>query len=110
MLYNAERPHEALDFQYPASLYRPSPRRYPCELREPVYGEDCVVRRVRSNGEIRWEGELIFVSQVLVGEPVGISRTVNGEWRVRYADVELGFIDIGRCRLNRQPQNRVGKR
>lgn len=109
-IFNAERPHEALDFQYPASLYRPSPRRYPCELREPVYGEDCVVRRVRSNGEIRWEGELIFVSQVLVGEPVGISRTVNGEWRVRYADVELGFIDVGRCRLNRQPQNRAGKR
>ena len=75
-----------------------------------MYGEDCVVRRVRSNGEIRWQGELIFVSQVLIGEPVGISRTVNGEWRVRYADVELGFIDVGRCRLNRQPQNRPEKR
>jgi putative transposase len=109
-IFNAERPHEALDFQYPASLYQPSRRRYPCELREPVYGEDCIVRRVRSNGEIRWKGELIFVSQVLIGEPVGISRTVNGEWRVRYADVDLGFIDVGRCRLNRQPQNRAEKR
>ena len=65
---------------------------------------------LRSNGEIRWKGELIFVSQVLIGEPVGISRTVNGEWRVRYADVELGFIDVGRCRLNRQPHNRAEKR
>lgn len=111
-IFNTERPHEALGFQYPGSLYRPSPRRYPCELREPVYSEDCVVRRVRSNGEIRWEGELIFVSQVLIGEPIGISRTVGGEWRVRYADVELGFIDSDRGRLNRQPRppNRAGKR
>jgi putative transposase len=111
-IFNTERPHEALGFRYPASLYRPSSRRYPCELREPVYGEDCVVRRVRSNGEIRWEGELVFVSQVLIGEPVGISRTVGGEWRVCYADIELGFIDLDRCRLNRQPrpQNRASKR
>jgi transposase InsO family protein len=34
-IYNSERPHEALAFQYPAGLYRPSPRLYPCALREP---------------------------------------------------------------------------
>jgi transposase InsO family protein len=100
-IYNSERPHEALDFDYPASLYRPSPRRYPCELREPEYGEDCEVRRVRSNGEIKWDGELIFVSQVLVGEPVGISRTPAGEWLVRYGHVDLGLIDVDHCRLER---------
>ena len=102
-IFNTERPHEALDFQYPAALYRPSPRSYPCTLREPMYGDDCVVRRVRSPGEIKWDGELIFVSQVLVGEPVGIHRTEGGEWRVRYADVELGFIDLGHRRLNHRP-------
>ena len=102
-VFNNERPHEALDFQYPASLYRPSPRRYPCVLREPVYGDDCTVRQVRSSGEIRWKGELIFISQVLVGEPIGIARTEAGEWRVRYANVELGFIDAKHQRLNRRP-------
>ena len=102
-IYNSERPHEALDFQYPAALYRPSPRPYPCALREPEYGQDCAVRRVRSNGEIKWGGELIFVSQVLVGEPVGIEQTTSGDWRVRYADVELGFIDTKQGRLNRWP-------
>jgi putative transposase len=61
------------------------------------------VRRVRSNGEIKWDGELIFVSQVLVGQPIGIDRTETGEWRVRYANVDLGFIDIKRQRLNRRP-------
>ncbi len=90
-LYNTERPHEALAFRYPAALYRPSPRSYPCALREPEYDQDCAVRRVRSNGEIKWRGELIFVSQVLVGEPVAIEQTPSGDWRLRYADVELVF-------------------
>ena len=102
-IFNHERPHEALAFQYPATLYRSSPRRYPCALREPDYADDAIVRRVRSNGEIKWKGDLIFVSQVLVGEPVGIDRTECGEWRVRYADVELGFIDATQRRLNRRP-------
>ena len=105
-IYNSERPHEALGFGYPATLYRPSPRRYPCALREPDYGEGCTVRRVRSNGEIKWRGDLVFVSQVLVGEPVGIEPTASGDWRVRYADVELGFIDTKRRRLNRWPLSR----
>lgn len=72
-------------------------------MREPDYAGDTYVRRVRSNGEIKWKGDLIFVSQVLIGEPVGIDRTEWGEWRVRYADVELGFIDTHHRRLNRRP-------
>src|SRR5262249_35530510 len=34
--FNEERPHEALGQKPPASLYRASPRRYPCPLREPT--------------------------------------------------------------------------
>ena len=101
--FNQERPHEALGFRYPADLYRPSPRGYPCRLREPEYGDGCAVRRVRSNGEIKWKGELIFVSQVLAGEPVGIELTESGDWRVRYGEVELGFLDSTHLRLNRYP-------
>ncbi len=65
---------------------------------------------MRSNGEIKWDGELIFVSQVLVGEPVGISRSPAGEWQVRYAHVDLGFIDVDHRRLERprHPKRRAG--
>ena len=52
--FNVDRPHEALGFKTPASLHRPSARSYPCALREPVYADDLAVRRVRSNGEIKW--------------------------------------------------------
>ena len=98
-IYNDERPHEALGFETPASVYRPSDRVYPCALREPSYAEGAAVRRVRTNGVIKWAGELIFVSEALIGEPVAIEETEAGEWLVRYADVELGFIDkSGRLR------------
>jgi len=101
--FNGERPHEALRFRTPASLYCPSPRSYPCALREPAYPADCAVRRVRSNGEIRWAGDLIFVSEVLIGEPVAVEETEAGDWRVRFANVELGYIDLPRRRLTRKP-------
>ncbi len=68
-VYNHERPHEALDFETPAALYRASDRAYPCALREPDYPDDCAVRRVRSNGVIKWAGDLIFVSEALGGGP-----------------------------------------
>jgi transposase InsO family protein len=53
---NNERPHEALGQKTPASLYEPSPRPYPDRLTEPSYGGDVAVRRVRSNGQIKWAG------------------------------------------------------
>jgi putative transposase len=100
--FNADRPHEALEFLVPAKFYRPSPRSYPCALREPEYVEGMAVRRVRSNGEIKWGGELIFISEVLIGESVGISETESGEWLVFYANIELGFIDKSGGRLCRR--------
>jgi putative transposase len=86
-LYNSERPHEALAQQTPAALYAPSPRRYPDRLKEPGYDAEAAVRRVRSTGQIKWAGELVFVGEALIGEPVGIIETAAGNWLVRYADV-----------------------
>ncbi len=89
-IYNYERPHEALDFATPASLYRGSNRAYPRPLREPDYPDGAAVRRVRSNGVIKWAGDLVFVSETLIGEPVAVEETEEGEWLVGYAHVELG--------------------
>jgi putative transposase len=99
--YNEERPHEALGQRTPASFYQPSTRSYPCVLQEPVYDADLAVRRVRSNGQIKWGGEFVFVSELLVGEPIGIAETDSGDWLVRFADVELGIIDRKHRRFRR---------
>jgi hypothetical protein len=102
-VYNNARPHEALGQQTPASRYQPSPRRCPERVDDPHYGQDVAVRRVPSNGQIKWAGELIFVGEALIGEPVGILETEGGDWLVRYADVELGYIHPQRRRLSPRP-------
>jgi hypothetical protein len=92
-LFNEERPHEALGQTPPAKYYQPSARPYSGRLREPEYASDHEVRRVRHNGEIKWQGGLIFIGEALIGEPVGLSETEAGDWRVCYGPIELGSID-----------------
>lgn len=65
--YNQERPHEALGQRPPARAYALSSRAYPARVDEPAYPAHLAVRRVRSNGEIRWQGRKIFVSEALRG-------------------------------------------
>ena len=100
--YNEERPHEALGQKTPASFYQASSRSYPCRLREPEYDAASDVRRVRRNGAVKWAGDLIFISEALPGEPVGITETISGDWRIRYGEVELGYIDRHTRRLVRR--------
>jgi hypothetical protein len=108
--YNQERPHEALDQEPPASHYTASPRRYPDRVEESCYDADHAIRRVRSNGEIKWGGEFVFVGEALVGEAVGITETEDGDWIVRFADIDLGLIDRKAKKLRRFAAPRPGRR
>jgi hypothetical protein len=65
---------------------------------------------VRSNGEIKFGGELIYVSEALIGEAVGIAETESGDWLVRFADLNLGFIDRRTGKLRRFAAPRPGRR
>ena len=91
--FNQYRPHEALGQETPGSFYQPSPTGYPEKLEHPWYDADHAERRVRKTGEIKWGGDLIFVSEVLAGEPVGVAETQTGDWIVRYANIDLGVIN-----------------
>jgi putative transposase len=104
-VFNEERPHEGLEQQLPAWLYAASPRVYPRALREPEYEAAAAVRRVRSTGQIKWGGEMVFISEVLIGEPVGITETAAGDWRVCYGPIELGFIGRKTKRLSRRTRS-----
>ena len=107
--FNHNRPHEALGQRPPASLWRPSPRRFPERLAEPWYDAHHAVRKVRSGGEIKWAGRSVFISETLAGELVGIAETVDGDWLVRYAHLDLGIIDPRRYRLIRFVPPRSGR-
>lgn len=105
-VYNEERPHQALGNQTPAKHYFVSPRRFDGVLREPTYSGDHAVRRVRHNGEIRWQGNTIYISAALIGEPVGLVENTDGDWVVSYGPIVLGVIAHGDDRL-RKPKHRA---
>jgi transposase InsO family protein len=92
--YNEIRPHEALGQKPPASLWRASPRPLPRRLPEPDYESAAAVRRVRSNGEIRWGGHLVFVSTALAGDFVALEQTPVGAV-VRFYRHRIGHIAHG---------------
>jgi transposase InsO family protein len=91
--YNEERPHEALDQTPPAEHWTASPRAMPERLDEPWYDANHQVRRVRSAGEIKWRGDLVFIGEALVGQQIGIADHEDGLHVVRFCGVDLGTID-----------------
>jgi transposase InsO family protein len=91
--YNQERPHEALGQRPPAELYTRSPRAMPSREEDPWYDAEHQVRRVRSNGEIKWKGEFIFIGEALVDELVGIAELQTGDYVVRFCNLDIGLID-----------------
>lgn len=99
--YNHERPHQALGQVPPAEFYTPSPRRLPTAPNEPAYPAEAAVRKVRSNGEIKWRGDLVHLSSALAGKAVAVEEDEAGEWRVRFYDHPLGVIDRKLNRLRR---------
>jgi transposase InsO family protein len=91
--FNTVRPHEALGQTPPARHYVASPRPYPGRLEDPWYDATHQVRRVKPTGQIKWQGERIFVCEAVRGELVGLTETTRGDWCVRFMQVELGRID-----------------
>lgn len=91
--YNHERPHQALDDRCPDELIRPSSRTYPDTLPDVVYPDSYQVRRVRTDGSIKWQGELIYVSTALTGEPLGLKAIGNDRWQLQFARLAIGILD-----------------
>ena len=100
-MYNEERPHEALGNATPADHYNLSTRRWDGVLREPEYGAEDEVRRVRQNGEIKWRGNTIYITTALIGEPICLRDDANGRHTVFFGPVVLGIINHGEDRLRK---------
>ena len=107
-VYNEERPHQALGNDTPAAHYLASPRRFEGVLREPDYGPDHIVRRVRPNGGIRWQNHEIYISAALIGEPVGMAEDENGDWSIIYGPIALGSVARAGDRLRKPKRARCG--
>ena len=90
--FNHLRPHDALGGKTPAELYRNSPRRS-LVAKIPSYPNDWQTRRVNRLGNVRLDGDVVFVSLALAGQIVGLKQETELLWRVRFFDVELGTIE-----------------
>ncbi len=61
------------------------------------------MRRVRSNREIKWPRERVFLSEALIGEPMGLVRPDDRIWTVRFGHLEIGRLDGYALRIIKTP-------
>lgn len=98
--YNHERPHQALGHRTPEEIYCPSARPYPERLPEVEYPAGLPVRRVRQNGQIKWQGRLVYASEVLAGEPLGLKHVDEGAWHVYFGPLLIGRLERNAERIH----------
>jgi transposase InsO family protein len=91
--FNEVRPHEALGQRRPAALYTPSARRYGPRLQPITYPAHFEIRRVATNGGIRWHKRWVNVSHILATLPVGLEPLASGTWNVFFGPIHLGWLD-----------------
>ncbi len=91
--YNQERPHKGLQARRPADVYRPSPRPYPRRLPPMEYPGHLEIRRVSPNGCISFKRKVLFLSQALTSQKVGLEEIKDGIWSFYFGPILLGRYD-----------------
>jgi putative transposase len=89
--FNHVRPHQSLGQKTPASAfqsYRPFSRPKKVE-----YDTTMDVRSVRSNGQIKWKGGMLFLSDVLAGANIGLTEIGEQLWSIHFGAVRIGYLD-----------------
>jgi transposase InsO family protein len=94
VIYNHQRPHEALGMATPASRYTPSRRAYRWPLPSIEYGPLDQVRQVNAVGQLSFDGKVYKISEAFAGQPVALRPTaVDGGWEVYYCRQRTAVID-----------------
>ena len=91
--YNLERPHEGIDMQRPANLFKSSPRPFPRRRPKPEYPLHFQTRKVSGSGSIRWQNQAIFIAHPFEGQTVGIEPTDEGICTVHFYGFTIGKLD-----------------
>lgn len=89
--FNYIRPHDTLGG--PAEVYRDSPRRSPSPG-IPSYPPEWITRRVNKLGNVKVNGDVVFLSTPLVGQLVGLKQENGLLWRARFFDIDLGTVEM----------------
>ena len=108
-MFNDERPHEALDYRTPASGYQKSPRPMPRRVPEVEYDDGVEARRVSGKGDLKFQGERIFVSEIFGGDWLGLRAHDDRYHEVLYGPLVIGWLDSFEHRFHRRPPRRLRK-
>jgi putative transposase len=110
--YNHHRPHQALGQKTPASFYAPSARDYPMRLPEMVYPTGYELRKVRSQGEFKWHGRSVYLSDPLAGEVVGFQQIADHLYNIYFGPVRVALWNTNAFRIIRQKKmiERINKK
>jgi transposase InsO family protein len=90
--HNHVRPHEALGMKTPATIWRPSPKRYDPHPPRWEYPCGAYVRKVDSSGKVKLKGRNWNINQALAGEWVQIVPT-GERWMIFYCTTLIREID-----------------
>lgn len=66
----------------PADFYEPSQCQYDVRVPEADCPSERTIRMVRQNGSMKWKGKMIFVSESLVGEALGLKEVDDDLWDI----------------------------
>jgi transposase InsO family protein len=95
VVYNTERPHEALGLAVPASRYTPSLRPFPDPLPPIDYPAGLLVRKVQQGGRCSVHGWVFQVPKAFVGYPVGLRpRAEDGAYDVLFCHQRILALDL----------------
>jgi putative transposase len=106
-IYNDERPHESLDYQTPASCYQRSLRAFPRRVPEVEYDADVHVRRISEKGDLKFQGERMFVSEIFGREWLGLRIRDDRYYEVLYGPLVIGWLDTFEHRFHRRLPRRL---
>ena len=93
--FNHDRPHEALADRPPVSAFERCRREYSerAAQADVEYPGQFETRRVRNRGQIKWQGQQLFLTEALTGERVGLEESGTGTWTVHFGGLEIGRYD-----------------
>ena len=99
--FNFYRPHESLNDQTPKDYYKRSYRPYVEHPHPPEYGYGHIVRQVRHNGDIKFQGRMFYLTESLDGLPVGLKEIADGLWQIQFSFYILGSVDLRKNKIIR---------
>ncbi|MEZ5357820.1 MAG: leucine zipper domain-containing protein [Candidatus Zixiibacteriota bacterium] len=97
--FNHERPHESIDQRFPAELYQSSPRPYPEILPEMGYPDDMVTRKVHHQGDIKWKGKHLYLTEILAGQTIGLRQVTEQRLDIYFGPIRLAQLDVAECKI-----------